>query len=109
MSGSGYARGRTVVTSVSVELDRFVDQHDRDIVPDRVHEPTGVANESVTGRIQRNLAFTLRANQDFKEIRTDGHIHASPRRIIPGMHAQNQPISAPQTIRRSAAREAARK
>src|SRR5262245_957233 len=52
----------------SLEPLGLIDQHDRNVVLDRVAQLAGATDESVLGRRQRDLPLALGAGQDFQQI-----------------------------------------
>lgn len=66
--------GGRLVAAGFLGLDRgFFDQHDRDVVLDRVDAPARIALESGAIMHRTNGRLTLGADQDFEKRRVDGH------------------------------------
>src|SRR5438552_13078965 len=57
----------------SCEAAGFIDQHDRDVVLDRILELAARAHEPVPRRGERDLALALRAGEDLEQLLADGH------------------------------------
>ena len=49
-------------------MDRLIDQHDRNVVFDRVHQPAGLADQAVVCRVEMNIPLTLRARENIQKI-----------------------------------------
>jgi hypothetical protein len=49
-----------------IQGEGFINEHDRDIIPDRIHKPTGVADKSVALFIEYKIALAFRAGQNIK-------------------------------------------
>jgi hypothetical protein len=51
----------------------LLDQHDGNIVFDRIHEVTSITDEPVVGLIEMDIPLALGARQDIQEILADCH------------------------------------
>src|SRR5207244_3604781 len=86
----------------SCEAAGFIDQHDRDVVLDRILELAARAHEPVPRGGERDLALALRAGEDREQLLTDGHERPSSHSPVASIAAQIQLVVAP--LRRGAAR-----
>src|SRR6266550_1035018 len=91
----GWADSRTVATtshppirrSVNPsEALRLIDQHNGNVVFDRVDEPAGVARQRLGGRIGPMLegSFAFRTDENFEEVGGEAHEPAYPSRFKDG-------------------------
>jgi len=60
-------------------LDGFglIDQHYGDIIPDFIQQFARIADQTVPGVIEMDIAFALRASQYVKQFLADSHCHSS--------------------------------
>src|SRR5881394_365162 len=73
---------RSIIPSESL---RLIDQHDRDVILDRVDEATGVARQRFGGgRAMLERPFALGADEDLEQIGRQTHDVAYPRRLSDG-------------------------
>ena len=65
------AKGETALGAALVELARFVRQHDRDAVADRVSEAGGAADQLLPLGVVVERGLGQRADQDLKQLRIE--------------------------------------
>src|SRR5436190_5154705 len=73
MFSKGACGSRLSELRVDSERDRFIDQHDRNIFLDGIHEPAVLADQAVAAFIQVNIAFAFRASENVQEVFADRH------------------------------------
>src|SRR2546426_1968427 len=72
-------------TPRSLERLRLIDQHDGDVVLDRVDQPARVAHQLLGGRLAvLQWAFALGTDKDVEEVGREAHVRAYPKRCSDG-------------------------
>ena len=56
-----------------IQGEGFINEHDWDIIPDRIHKLAGIADKAVALFIENNIALAFRAGQNFEQFFADCH------------------------------------
>jgi hypothetical protein len=59
---------------LALERNSLINEHDGDIIFDRIHELALIADESVTTLVKSYIAFAFRTAKDIEEILLHGHL-----------------------------------
>lgn len=57
-----------------VQRGGLINEHDRDILPDGIQQPAGVADKAVALFSELDIALAFRAGQNFEQFLADCHI-----------------------------------
>ena len=63
---------------ILLQWKSLIDQHYRDVVLDWIDQSTGVANQTIFGRVEMDIAFAFRTSENVQELFANRHRRSPP-------------------------------